>query len=326
MMQKVTIPYSGTLLVTHLAAYGLATVLDAAGIDAFVAHDAESQSFEPVVAFPGDLDTARRAIRSSAKQLEPFVERDVEPGKTGNDRRSAMWARISLAKGHERLAQIIPVRQELVAQADESSRLAACLVAGVGAPAVWGPETMKTSAGATALDGVLGNHTSDLVRGVLRWTRRSAAELDPDPFSIGAETPLPADKTGWAPPGSLVDYVHQWLAAIGLSMLPVAHRPLDRSATPACWTRRDGGRRDGVTLPLLGEAVSVPRLRVLLGLKDLTRIAGEPDLEEPEGARAAGRLRAYGVAEVVVFERRNRAGSGTSVAFDFTRGTRVPVR
>lgn len=329
-MEQLTIPYSGELLVSHLAAYGLAFVLDDAGIDAFVGHDPESQSFEPVVSFAADRDAVREAIKRSAQRLEELVEHDIEPGKRGNDRRSTIWARLSWDRSEERFRTMIALRAGLVAEADRApDRLAAGLLAGIGTPVTWGHERMKTSWGATAFDGVLGNHTSDLVRGVLRFTRVAAAALEPDPFSLGDGTDdLPGDKTGWAPPGTEVDYVTQWLAALGLALLPVAHRPLERSVTPGWW--REGGQ-SGVTLPVLAWPMSTPRLRALLSLDALSRITSVSDAAGAGGnatvrAAAAADLRAFGVHEVVVFERRNRAGSGSSVAFDFRRGKRVALR
>lgn len=333
-MERVTIPYSGTLMVSHLAAYGLAFVLDDAGIDTFVSHDADSQSFEPVVSFAAERDDARAAIRESAQRLEALVEHDVEPGKRGNNRRATIWARLSLERTSERLQTVVALRSQLVEEADRApDHLAAGLLAGLGAPATWGPERMKTSAGATAFDGVLGNHTSDFVRGVLRFARRAAATLETDPFSIDGLDEIPGDKTGWAPPGTTIDYVTQWLAALGLALLPVAHRPLERSATPTSW-RVHG--RSGVTLPLLDAPVSTARLRALLALDALRHIhsAVNADSEEDpsvaDAARkrtaAADKLRTFGIDEVVVFERRDRSGAGSSVAFDFRRGRRVALK
>jgi len=335
MTERLTIPYSGTLLVSHLTAYGLAFVLDDVGIDAFVGHDTDSQSFEPTVLFEADRSAARDAIRVSAAAAEEIVEHDIEPNKTGNDRRATIWARGSMDRGSDRLAQVIKLRRELVEEANNApSAVPAALLAGLGAPLSWGSESTRTSSGATAFDGVLGNNTSDFVRGVLRRTREAAAALDTDPFAPADQASPPADKTGWAPPGAKITLVHQWLAALGLALLPVAHRPLERSATPAFWRRQD---ERGVTLPLFDDAVSIPRLRALLALDALTRIHSGHAEDEPAAngtePRAGGTplpieatvLRSLGVHEVVIFERRDRAGGKSSVAFDFARGRRVAL-
>ena len=322
-MERYVFPYSGTLLLAHLAAYGMAVALDAAGVDVFVGHDPRSQSFEPLVTFAGGQNAARAAVSASARQMESIVEHDIEPGSTGNERRATIWARRSLDRSGERLARVVALRARLVDAADScSDGVALGLLAGLGSPLTWGPARLKSSGGATALDGVIGNHTSDFVRGVLRPMRRAAADEACDPF-LAPDAQTSPDKTGWAPPGTRVRHVHQWLAALGLSLLPVAHRHTERSRTPACW-RRD--RASGVTLPVLKAQCSVARLRALLALRQLAEITTSADLEGTAAVQAAGVLRSYGIEEVVVFQRRDRTGAGSSVAFDFRAGQRVDLR
>lgn len=332
-MEHFTIPYSGELLVSHMIAYGLGTVLDASEVDVFIGHDADSQSYEPVVSFAAGLDEARVAIRRSAERAKEIVEHDIEPGKRGNDRRATIWARASLDGNRARLEEITALRADLLEQAERAgSRIPILLLAGLGAPAAWGSAKLKSSYGATALDGVLGNHTSDFVRGVLRPMRSAAVNLAEDPFAPTGEQ-LPKDKTNWAPEGTRVAEIHQWLAALGLALLPVAHRPMNASETPACW-RGSRGRR-GITLPILPDPVSIARLRALLAASELAKIippAGVQDTkdgmddERERELLAAGKLRGCGVNEVVSFERRNRSGAGSSVAFDFRRGRRIDLR
>jgi hypothetical protein len=322
-MERYVFPYSGTLLVAHLAAYGMAIALDAAGIDVFVGHDPASQSFEPLVMFGGGQDATRAAVRASARQTESIVEHDVEPGRTGNDRRATIWARPSLDRSGERLARVVAQRAQLVDAVDScADGIALGLLAGLGSPLTWGPARLKSPGGATALDGVIGNHTSDFIRGVLRPMRRAAADEACDPF-LAPDAERSLDKTGWAPPGTRVRDVHQWLAALGLSLLPVAHRHTERSRTPACW-RTD--QTSGVTLPVLKAPCSVPRLRALLALRQLTQITTSADLEGTAAVQAAGVLRSHGIAEVVAFQRRDRASAGSSVAFNFGSGQRIDLR
>ncbi len=326
-MERIAFTYGGQLLVSHLAAFGLAVALDGAGIETYVGHDPDSQSFEPVVAFAGERAAVAEAVRASALATEAVVESDIEPGRRGNDRRATIWARASFANDPDRAAHVLGLRRTLVDDAEqEDAPFAVALLASLGAPATWGGDRVNPSDGATALDGVLGNHTSDLVRGVLRPARRAAAEFADDAFGAPALGPAgdQHDKTGWAPPGTDVDLAHQWLAVLGLSLLPVAHRSLSRSATPACWTLRRPTRH-GVTLPLLSLPVSLPRLRALLSLASLAAITDDGE-QTRERSRAAGELRSLGVDEVVTFARRYQRGSGSSVAFTYARGERIGLR
>lgn len=327
-MERIAFEYSGQLLVSHLAAYGLALALETAGIEAYVGHDPDSQSFEPLVAFAANPTAVAEAVQASAVATELLVEHDIEPGKRGNDRRATIWARASFANDQDRATNVLQLRQELLDAAErDNTPFAVGLLASLGAPAAWGPDFVKPSDGATALDGVLGSHTSDLVRGVLRPARRAAAECSEQALASPSFSPDDGqlDKTGWAPPGTEISLVHQWLAVLGLSLLPVAHRPLARSATPACWTTTTPPRRQGVTLPIFRHPTSLPRVRALLSLKALATITGNGN-PMPAYSRAAGELRTYGLDEVVVFERRYQRSSGSSIAFTYSRGERVPLR
>ncbi|MBB4663296.1 hypothetical protein [Conexibacter arvalis] len=321
-MEQVVFTHGGEVLIAHLAAYGLAVVLESAMIDAHVGHDPDSLRFEPFVHFDATQADAARAVRDAAGALERLIESDVERVSEKNARRSVIWGRSSFDHGSERGALVLAKRSALVAEADAGrQRLASGLLAALGAPALWGPKTVKSGSGATALDGVLGNHTSDFVRGVLRPCRADAADVDEARFlaEVGKVTSEQRDRTNWAPSGTRVGLIDQWLAALGLSMLPVAHRQVRRSATPACWS---GGRpvRHRTTLPLLDQPVSPARLRALLSLGSLASVCrsedGQPDVDH------AGALRAFGVTEVVTFDRRYNPGSSSSVAFTYVRGRR----
>ncbi len=322
-MRTIAIPYSGELLLSHLVAYGLLVALDAAGTDGHLHHPRASLSFAPSVDVHDDVDddAIATAIAATARAAEDVVEADLVPGKTGNDRRSVIWARGSMANDTSQAGFVVQRRAELVERTGDRALLG--VLAGLGAPASWGPDSVKPSHGATALDGVLGNHTSDIVRGVLRKARPAASTFDrADLWATPATQSRQRDKTGWAPPGTAAPLVHQWLAVLGLGLLPVAHRPLARSSTPACWsTRRPTAR--GITLPLFARASSLARVRAVVGLRALAvayHVAtDEDDLQE------RAELRAFGVPEVVVFERLVARGQGSSVAFSFRRGRRVEL-
>jgi len=322
-MRTIALPYSGELLLAHLVSYGLLVALDNAGVAAYLHHPRESLSFTPFVDVGDDVDdeTIAAAVRATATKAKEVVEADLLPGKTGNDRRSVIWARGSMANDPSQAGALVARRGELVESAVRGGdRALLGVLAGLGAPASWGPDKVKPSHGATALDGVLGNHTSDIVRGVLRPACSAGSLLDGAQLWTAAPGPGKAqlDKTGWAPPGTRAPLAHQWIAVLGLGMLPVAHRPAYPSVTPAWWSK---GR--GVTLPLFSRPSTLARARAVVGLRSLTVIAGKPNDEDR--IAAAAELRAMGVPEVVTFERRAARGQGSSVAFSFRRGQRVAL-
>lgn len=320
-MRTITLPYSGHLLLGHLAAYGLVTVIEDHGHAAFVDHAPESMTFEPRVLTDATDDVVLAAIRDSAEAASEAVEADLVPGATGNDRRSLVWARASFANDPEKADVVLARRVSLLDRSEKvGNRVVGDLLGGLGAPAAWGRATAgarpKPAQGATSLDGVLGNHTSDLVRGVLRPARAAAAVAAPDETFArweGRARLEGLDKTGWVPPGTGAHLVDQWLGVLGLRALPVAHRGLAASVTPAFAP----GRGDGaLTLPVLGAGTSLGRLRGLLSRPELA-MADVAERPEPLAA-----LQRFGVSELVRFPR-TFAGGSSSVAFAFGRGVRI---
>jgi hypothetical protein len=216
----------------------------------------------------------------------------------------------------DRALQALEMREELLDRLESlDRRLPEALIAGLGAPGAWLAD--RPQRGASRLDGVIGNHTSDFVRGVLRRALPAASVTGDDVHALWTVTSPPEasedDKTGWAPPGTQVHLVHQWLAAIGLSQLPVGLAANGPSRTPCYW--RDSDVR-GLTLPVLSQPISMPRLRALLQLPALVTPTSSPT--------AAGRLRALGIHELVSFPLLNRS-TRQSVAFSFGRGTRIEL-
>lgn len=305
----IALPLSGLVLASHLAAYGLALVLRERDEDVRVGHRRDSLECEPVIATTLTTPEIGEAVRESARICKEAIEADRVPGKAGNERRSVIWARGTSAEG---AWELLRMRERLLDSADGGGqRIAAALIGGLGAPSPWLDE--KPHRGATALDGVLGNHTSDFVRGVLRKMRPAAESIrdeelaqfwfEPDPPAATDE-----DKTGWAPRGALIDPVHQWLAALGLGMLPVGLVARGHAQTPCVWSR---GRDRGVRVPVLARPVSPARVRALLQRRELCA----PELDIASGAA----LRALGVSETVEFSVIDRT-TPQSVAFSFGRG------
>jgi hypothetical protein len=316
-MHTFRIPSSGRLLTTQLAAYGLTLALHADGRLARIGHDASSLECNPLV----DTDASPREMASSVVKsaliCEVAVEADLVPGATGNDRIPVIRAR---ATDQERAMIAFAARERLLDAAEAANgALVPALLAGLGAPAPWlrdGSATGKPmpGRGATQLDGVPYNIGSDIVRGLLRPALRATKETDADALArlFTAEAMVPPtdrDRSRWSPDGTKLEPACQWLAGIGLGLLPVGLTSSGRARTPGFW-RQPGSR--GISLPVLERPVSVPRLRAILQ---------RPELTAADGSRDAARLRALGVSEVVSFEVID-ASSGTMVAFSFAPASR----
>jgi hypothetical protein len=308
--QRIHIGSSGLLLVSHLAAYGMAVALETAGESVFVAHDLDSPDLEPLVITSVSLQRVVECVRASARACQRVVDADIAAG------RPTIWARATDSK---RALEALSAREHLLDELQDASGgggaiLPMRLIAGLGAPVTWGDERTKPSWGATVLDGVAGNSTSDFVRGVLRRTRPVAEHLELDDLRMlwsGSQVGLGeehADRTGWAPPGTRIHLAHQWLAALGLCQLPVGLT--SRAGRTPCSLERDGQPLT-VQLPVCPLPVSAPRLRSLLALRELS----SRDL----GALDRSRLRALGIGSLLRFPR-NQASNAKMVAFNFARG------
>lgn len=307
-MHELRLPVSGRTLVGHMAAYGLALVLDNGREDAFVGHDPDSLELDPLVATGAGSARTAELVRASASGCEDIVEADMTPGCTGNDRRPVVWARATRV---DRALAAVPMREALLdTEEGRGGRLAVALTVGLGAPAPWASD--KPHRGASRLDGVMGNHTSDFVRGALRRSRAAAVDVTAE--ELTAPKDPAADKTGWSPPGTSVAPAVQWLAALGLGLLPVGLVAHGYARTPAATS----GRPYGVTLPILSRPVSVPRLRALLQRVELGVVDGSLVPEQ------SARLRALGVSEVAHFPKVDRS-TPQSVQFFFGSATAVKL-
>lgn len=320
-MQTFTMPYSGRLLVTHLAAYGLAAALDARAVDAFVGHDPDAVELTPQVFAAVDLAEVAASIRASALECQSAVEADLEPGLTGNDRIPVIRAR---ATEPGRAAISVVARERLLDDLEAQHAIsAAALVVGLGAPGVWlrdakARDKAVPARGASRLDGVAYNIGSDIVRGALRHSLPAATavvEEDLRPITDGSRvgTADETDRLLWSPPGTQIALIYQWLAALGLGLLPVGLTASTHARTPGFW--QESGAR-GVALPILSRPVSAARLRSLLQVPDLVARGATP--------AAATRMRALGIRELVTFTVLD-SSSGTMVKFSFGPATRFEL-
>jgi hypothetical protein len=313
-VHKLTIPLSGKLLVAHLAAYGLGVALDAAGQEAFIGHDPDSLEIDPEVSTTATIERVAECVRRTAVECQDTVEADVDSGRLDKAGRAMVWAAIwARPTATDRALSTLLAREEILDRLEaQGSRAAAGLVAGLGAPAAWMDDPER---GASRLDGVPGNSTSDFVRGVLRRTLSAAAAVTACDLSTLQTTDEPAngtdeDKTGWSPPGTQTDRLYQWLAAVGLGLLPVGLSAGSPGRTPGYWGGAEGRQ---VRLPVLAPPVSMARLRALLQL---------PELVRPLDPTASARLRSLGIRELVSFPEVRRSNQNM-VAFYFGRATRI---
>jgi hypothetical protein len=323
-MHRYCIPLSGRLLITQLAGYGLATIADSPSAPSYLYHASGSLELDVMVETNLDAAGIAERVRRSAAECEATVEADVEPGLTGNNRIPVIRARATDA---DRAEATLVLRERLLDELEAGQMwLPMALVAGLGAPGSWlGPSRPgakpRPQDGATRLDGVAMNIGSDIVRGALRPARYVAADCAEDTFAVDfsatgdRDFAEAADRFNWSPPGTPSHPIIQWLAALGLSLLPVGLVADGLSRTPGAW-RQQGPSRRGITLPVFDGPVSVARLRAVLQTASLA--SRVPD------ARAAAQLKAHGVAAVAAFSVRD-SSNDKMVQFSFDSAERCDL-
>ncbi len=322
-MNVIKVPASGRLLVAQLAAYGLAAAIERSGAPVWVGHDPDSLELTALVMTELEAAAVLDAVRASAAECEDAVERDLSPGTSGNNRIPVIRARATDA---ERAVLALQRREELLDELDGAgSSLAARLIAGLGAPAPWvvdpfSREKRLPAWGATRLDGVPYNIGADIVRSALRPGLAAARDLDNLLTQApGDDEPGHAeDRFRWSPPRSALPAAWQWLAGLGLTLLPVGLAGRGRSRTPAFWDRRARGEGTarGVTLPVLADPVSLPRLRALLQTAELA--------DDSPGPAARERLKRLGITALAIFVVRD-GSTGTMVQFFFEPAERIDL-
>lgn len=316
-MNTYVVPYSGRLLISHLAAYGLAFALTTDDHETFVSHDPDSLELAPVVSTSADLNQVLAAIRASAEGCQMAVEADIEPGRSGNARVPVIRAR---ATNPDAAIVSLTLRESLLdALEAQAADTATALICGLGMPAPWLQDNGKSvpHRGASELDGVPVNFPADIVRSVLRKALPVAAQVTESDLQCWivpmAESPDVEDKFGWSPAGTKVHWLAQWLAALGICVLPVGLRAGSRARTPGFWRNQDSR---GLTLPVFTVPTSIPRLRAILQLASL------PTHAPTTLVRA--QLKALGIDELVTFTVSDRS-TPQMVQFSFERGVRVPL-
>lgn len=308
------------MLSTHLAAFGLMSCLADQRIDTLLHAD---DGLLRIDAGDAEPDRVVAAIRHAAAAAREAIDADI----TVNG-----LVKPLLIAGPA--AGVVTERDRLLDRAERDSPAVASMISGISTviPAGNGlnGETVMVR---SPLDGAPRNAASDLIRGVIRHVRRHAENAT---FGELIEPRAGDDRNldGWTPRGTPISPTLTWLAALGLGWFPVVGHTEPHDQWPYfAWTaevpglvrallvERPGpgsgaeqhGRIDAIAIPVVGEPVTLPRMRALLNRAEITIAAHTTDRL---GAAAAGRLRALGVRDVAVFHRQ-RLPSKHMVGFTF---------
>lgn len=295
-------------LLHHLAFYGLADILDTAGVTGVrLTWDGD------VAVILGDDLTPERveaAVRGHLDQRRPWVGRH-----TGPDRRGVMSPRLTAFKDDDAWREHQAEREAILDElTDHRAWPDLRYLAALGEPAYWrfNPKRERLpDEGASRLEMQPRNRGSEFVGNRLRPLTEKLLARKPGRIAAGLDgsqtddelggKPDSVSATGLAMPGP-VDNALVWCALWGIGQMPLAQR-IDRAAVTTGHVGRT--RREWFYVPVWTGSWRPARLRSILASNQLRQAAatGIPHVgpDELAGRTAATWLRARGVIGAVRF-------------------------
>lgn len=323
-----------TVLLHHMAFYGLADILDTTGVPGVrLAWDADV----PVIAGDGlDAATVDTAVREHIEGRSPWIQRS-----TGKERRGVMSPRLTVFKDQdawrEHQAEREKILQELTEDHDWTDLR---YLAALGEPAYWSVNQrhdLLQDNGASRWEMQPRNRGSEFVGNRLRPLSEKLLARNPGMIAAGLDgtstvdeldgSPYGVSATGLTTPGP-VDNALVWCALWAIGQMPLAART-DRTGRASVTSGHLGrSRREWFYVPVWTGAWHPARLRSILASRQLrqTAASGLDGFDADQlTARAAGTwLSARGVDGVMRFPI-GRFGSDNAPERRALRGEAIPL-
>lgn len=305
---------------SHCAAYGVAAIAKEALGDRVTISWTQSLAARPVI------DGPRVDRRSVARAVQDHARRHAEHGDwtgltVGGADSPGLFSPRAKAPGNDGNWRALFQRRDAAVDAlvRATRWLDLRMIGALGQPAYWRWD--RTGArlpdeGASRWEMKTRNRGEDFVRDRLRplacavsgWSADlieaslAGARVDD---AVGRNDAASRTATGLAAPGP-ADNVLAWCALWGLSLMPVVHSLMRRSASAGSRQFLSGGRRsEWFYLPVPIRPLTVERLMTVLGSRALAEFAEVSVSDQPSdglgGERAREWLREQGVGGIVVF-------------------------
>ncbi len=335
------------VLLSHLALYGLASILEAGGVDGVRIGWTDGPDPRPTINAPGlDDATAGAAVRAHAEECvrpSSWVQRNA-PGTT----RGLMSPRLTPYRDDAAWRVAQQARHKTLDDLTKSHAwLDLRFLAALGEPSYWShnPKGDRLpDEGASRLEMQPRNQGSEFVGTRLRKLAAAVAARSTGDVAAGlrgqsvrdeagGDKPDSRTATGLAPPGP-TDNALAWCALWGLGQFPIAMRVTkgpSSTGVPALTTGHVGrGRREWFYAPMWDGRWRPARLRSVLAGRPLRTVSaagldlpGSP-VSSGEAAAAGAWLAARGVRGVVRFPV-GRFGSGEAPQRRAMCGDAIPV-
>ena len=321
-MSELELPGDVRVALSHTAAYGLAAILDAAGVPGVTVAWTPSLDSRAVVGATGlDLDGIADIVLEHARRhagADSWTAATVDIGGTIAGRLSP---RVKSPADEAGWLELERLRRETVDGETTGRRwLDLAMIGALGEPAYWrfdAQRKRRPDEGSSRWEMKTRNAGEDFVRHRLHRLAESVAERDVAGVRDGLAGTSVVDETGKNGPDSRtgtglaglgpIDNALAWCALWGFCLLPVVARIGRPSESAGYGSVRVAGtpRHNWFHLPVLGHPVTVARLATILASEQLTAAAVADALPGGDGELGARSAREWlvdrGVGGVVRF-------------------------
>lgn len=316
-MNAIGLAGSPSILLTHLAFYGLAAICEEAGQRNLRVSWTQGMRPHALIHLAGDAQVLAKLVKRHAEvrhEQNCWIQKDI---LLRNEPRGLMSPRLTLIDDEGTWRTLQDKRHEVLDLLTvQRAHLDLRMLGALGEPAYWRFKNGKCrqDEAASRLEMQPRNQGSEFVRNKLRKLAGTVACRSVDQIQeglvgstvvdeIGHDSTASLSATGLAMPGP-VDNVLLWCALWGISQLPISYRTSRRAETAgALWS--PVRRREFFYTPIWTDPWHPARLRSVLTNKNLCVVAkalAQRTDEEPDARAEAGWLTGRGVVAIILFE------------------------
>ncbi len=319
---------------THMALFGLAAILDSAGLaDVRICFTDEITPQARLTVNVDESDVIARAVLDHARARADNSWVAATMTHEGDAGKGVMSPRLKPPNSPESWSMLQSQRHaQLTRLTDRRLTLDLRMVGGLGEPAYWRctERNVQPDQGASRWEMKTRNRGEEFVANRLAPLARAVSARTSETVLAGLTGAAINDytgaadsrsATGFAPPGP-VDVALAWCGLWGIADLPVVHDGTNRSRTPGA-QRWDRVHPHIMALPVFTAPTSSARLRAVLRSAELDRLADSMTEEAPTTASSPW-LAEHGVRALARFEV-NVVGSTSAPERRILDGTVIPL-
>jgi CRISPR-associated protein Csb3 len=303
-MSGIELPGDVRVALSHTAAYGLAAIIEDAGVPGVTVAWTPSLDARAVVDAPGlGPDAVARHVLGHAQRHAAVGSWTAATAGIAGTTAGRLSPRVKVPADDHEWLELERLRHETVDELAADHRwLDLALIGALGEPAYWrfdAQANRRPDEGASRWEMKTRNRGEDFVQHRLHRLAVSVAARDPAKVRDGLAGSILEDEVGRNEPGSRtgtglarlgpVDNALAWCSLWGLSLLPVVPRTERASETAGHGSVRLRGapRQAWFHLPIPGRPVTLARLATILASEQLATVAAADAISAGNGGLGA---------------------------------------